>query len=55
MTTVTNALRFLPASTAAWAPDAATEQSVMFGSVLVALVGAGAVVVHALSQVVAFQ
>jgi hypothetical protein len=63
MTTITNALRFLPAGncgtqsgrTAAWAPDAATEQSVMLGFVLVSLAGAGAVVVHALSQVVAFQ
>jgi hypothetical protein len=63
MTTLSNALRFLPAGsrgsqsgrTAAWAPDAATEQSIMLGFVLVALAGAGAVVAHALSQVVAFQ
>jgi len=60
MTTITNALRFLPTArqtggSATRAPDATTEQSIMFGFVLVSLAGAGAVVLHALSQVVSFQ
>jgi len=59
MTTITNALRFLPAGqprrTKAWAPDAAAEQSIMLGFVLAFLAGAGAVVLHALGQVVAFH
>jgi len=56
MTTITNALRFLPAGhTKAWAPDAAAEQTIMLGLVLVFLAGAGAVVLHALGQVVAFH
>ena len=61
MTTLTNALRFLPAGlhapgrTASWTANKALEQSIMLGFVLVFLGGAAAVVAHALSQVVAFQ
>jgi len=63
MTTLTNALRFLPAGphaprsghTASWTANRALEQSMMLGFVLVFLAGAGAVVAHALSQVVAFH
>jgi hypothetical protein len=55
MTTITNALRFPASRTAAWVPDAAAEQTIMLGFVLVFLAGAGAVVVHALGQVVAFH
>jgi hypothetical protein len=63
MTTLTNALRFVPAGprapqsgrTASWTANLATEQTIMLGFVLVFLAGAGAVVARALSQVVAFQ
>ncbi len=63
MTTISNALRFLPGvdcahragGAAAWAPDAATERLVLLGFALVALAGACAVVVHGLGRVVAFQ
>jgi hypothetical protein len=63
MTTLTNPFRFLPAGqcgtqnsgSASWAPDAATEQSLLLGAVLVAFAGAAGVVTYALGQVVAFH
>jgi len=61
MTTLTNALRFVPARlqapgrTASRTANKATEQSVVLGFVLVFLAGGAAVVAHALSQVVAFH
>jgi hypothetical protein len=63
MATLTNALRFLPAGArtpqagrvAAWSANKAVEQTIMLGLVLAFLAGAGAVVAHALGQVVAFH
>jgi hypothetical protein len=63
MTTFTNALHFFPAirgttqrsRAGAWVPSAATEYQLVFGGVIAMFAGASLVVLHALSQVRAFQ
>ncbi len=64
MTTFTNALRYFPATVRGhharpfagnWAPSAATEFKLVFGGVIASLVGASYIVLHALSQAVAFH